>query len=147
MPGTYASAAEDFGKFLEVTQTAERAKFDFVFLADRLAVRQVDQPPGSLSHSNENVEPDPLTLLAALAPMTKRIGLVATSSTTYNEPFHVARRFSSLDHISGGRAAWNVVTSWSEQEALNFSREKHLDRETRYDRAREFVEVVTGLWD
>ena len=79
--------------------------------------------------------------------MTSRIGLVATASTTYNEPYHVARKFASLDHISGGRAGWNVVTSWTDAEAQNFNREKHLDYDTRYERAAEFVEVVRGLWD
>src|SRR5258707_120774 len=77
--------------------------------------------------------------------MTRHIGLVCTASTTYNEPYHIARKFASLDHISGGRAGWNIVTSWSEQEAWNFSRDKHLDYDTRYERAREFVDVVTGL--
>jgi FMN-dependent oxidoreductase (nitrilotriacetate monooxygenase family) len=146
-PETRADCGEDFECFLTSVRAAERAKFDMVFLADGLAVRAVDEPRGSLCRSNENVELEPLTLLAALAPMTKHIGLVATSSTTYNEPYHVARRYASLDHISGGRAGWNVVTSWSEMEALNFSREKHLDHNARYDRAREFVDVVTGLWD
>lgn len=79
--------------------------------------------------------------------MTSRIGLVTTASTTYNEPFHVARKFATLDLISGGRAGWNVVTSWSEAEAKNFNRDKHLEYDTRYERAAEFVEVVTGLWD
>ena len=110
-------------------------------------MRANDDPPGSLSHSNRNVELEPLTLLAALAPMTQHIGLVTTASTTYNEPYHIARKFASLDHISGGRAGWNIVTSWSQQEAWNFSRDTHLDYDTRYDRAREFVDVVTGLWD
>jgi len=146
-PDVDADSAENFASFLAAVQAAENAKFDMVFLADGLAVRSVDKPVGSLSHSNENVELEPLTLLAALAPMTRNIGLVATSSTTYNEPYHVARRYASLDHISGGRAGWNVVTSWSEMEALNFSREHHLDHATRYERAREFVDVVTGLWD
>jgi FMN-dependent oxidoreductase (nitrilotriacetate monooxygenase family) len=82
-----------------------------------------------------------------LAALTRNIGLVATASTTYNEPFHIARKYGSLDQISGGRAAWNVVTSWSDQEAWNFSMSRQLDYETRYERAHEFVEVVTGLWD
>jgi FMN-dependent oxidoreductase (nitrilotriacetate monooxygenase family) len=146
-PETRADSAEDFGCFLQAVLAAEHAKFDMVFLADGVAIRAKDEPPGSLSHSHENVELEPLTLLAALAPMTHNIGLVATSSTTYNEPYHVARRYASIDHISGGRAGWNVVTSWSEMEALNFSREHHLDHDTRYDRAKEFVEVVKGLWD
>ena len=146
-PDVPAGGACDYGHFLRCAQQAERGCFDMVFFADGLGVRANDQPPGSLSHSNRNVELEPLTLLAALAPMTRHIGLVSTASTTYNEPFHVARKFASLDNISGGRAGWNIVTSWSEQEAWNFSRDTHLDYDTRYDRAREFVDVVTGLWD
>ncbi len=146
-PDVPAGGASDFHHFLRCARRAEAAKFDMVFFADGLGVRANDNPPGSLSHSNRNVELEPLTLLSALAPMTKHIGLVSTASTTYNEPYHVARKFASLDHISGGRAGWNVVTSWSEQEAWNFSRETHLDYDTRYERAREFVDVVTGLWD
>jgi FMN-dependent oxidoreductase (nitrilotriacetate monooxygenase family) len=147
LPQVQADGQEDFAFFLKSVQAAERAKFDLVFLADGLAVRANDEPAGSLACSNENVELEPITLLAALAPLTKHIGLVATASTTYNEPYHIARRYSSLDHISGGRAGWNLVTSWSELEAQNFNRDKHLDHATRYERAREFYEVVTGLWD
>jgi len=88
-----------------------------------------------------------LTLLPALAVVTKHIGLVATASTTYNEPFNIARKFATLDLISNGRAGWNVVTSWSEAEARNFNREQHVDYATRYARAAEFVDVVKGLWD
>lgn len=95
----------------------------------------------------KNAELEPLTLLAALGACTSHIGLVATASTTYNEPFHVARKYSSIDHISGGRAGWNVVTSWSKQEAWNFNRDEHLGYEERYERAAEFVEVVRALWD
>ena len=146
-PDVPAGGASDYRHFLACAQAAEAAKFDMLFFADGIGVRANDDPPGSLSHSNRNVELEPLTLLSALAPMTSRIGLVCTASTTYNEPYHVARKFASLDHISGGRAGWNIVTSWSEQEAWNFSRDTHLDYDTRYDRAREFVEVVTGLWD
>ncbi len=146
-PDVPAGGASDYRHFLHCAQEAERGLFDMVFFADGIGVRANDNPPGSLSHSNRNVELEPLTLLAALAPMTQHIGLVSTASTTYNEPFHIARKFASLDHISGGRAGWNIVTSWSEQEAWNFSRESHLDYDTRYDRAREFVDVVMGLWD
>src|SRR5690606_20137126 len=89
---------------------------------------------------------EPLTLLAALAAVTERIGLIATVSTTYNEPFHVARKFASLDHISGGRAGWNIVTSAREAEARNFGVERPAHRD-RYRRADEFLEVVTKLWD
>jgi FMN-dependent oxidoreductase (nitrilotriacetate monooxygenase family) len=146
-PEVPAGGASDFEYFLNSARIAERGKFDMVFFADGIGVRANDDPPGSLARSNRNVELEPLTLLSALAPMTRNIGLVTTASTTYNEPYHIARKFSSLDNISGGRAGWNIVTSWSEQEAWNFSRDKHLDYDTRYDRAREFVDVVTGLWD
>ncbi len=146
-PEVPAGGSSDFGHFLRCARRAEEGLFDMVFFADGIGVRANDNPPGSLSHSNRNAELEPLTLLSALAPMTRRIGLVCTASTTYNEPYHVARKFASLDHISGGRAGWNIVTSWSEQEAWNFSRDTHLDYDTRYDRAREFVDVVTGLWD
>ena len=88
-----------------------------------------------------------MTLLPALAAVTERIGLIATASTTYNEPYHVARKFASLDHISNGRAGWNLVTSGNPDEALNFGRDAHLDHAVRYRRAREFFDVVTGLWD
>ena len=90
---------------------------------------------------------EPMTLLPALAVVTKQIGLVTTASTTYNEPFNIARKFATLDLISNGRAGWNVVTSWSEAEAKNFNRDQQVDYDTRYARAAEFVEVVKGLWD
>jgi FMN-dependent oxidoreductase (nitrilotriacetate monooxygenase family) len=146
-PGADPAAASKFSHFVRVAQTAEAAKFDMVFLADGIGIRAKDEPPGSISRSMQNAELEPLTLLSALAAVTSRIGLVATASTTYNEPFHIARKYASLDHISGGRAGWNIVTSWSDAEARNFSREKHLDYDTRYERAAEFVEVVKGLWD
>jgi FMN-dependent oxidoreductase (nitrilotriacetate monooxygenase family) len=146
-PEVDPDAASSYQHFLRCTRRAEEGKFDMVFFADGIGVRANDEPPGSLSHSNRNVELEPLTLLSALAPMTRHIGLVTTASTTYNEPYHIARKFASLDHISGGRAGWNIVTSWSQQEAWNFSRDAHLDYDTRYDRAKEFVDVVTGLWE
>ena len=90
---------------------------------------------------------DPVTLLSAIAAVTQHIGLVATATTSYNEPYNVARRYASLDHISGGRAGWNVVTSSNASEAKNFGRDEHYAHGERYDRAREFVEVVRGLWD
>ena len=95
-----------------------------VFLADGIGIRTKDEPPGCpRAARTQNAELEPLTLLSALAAVTSRIGLVATASTTYNEPFHIARKFASLDHISGGRAGWNIVTSWSDAEARNFSRD------------------------
>ncbi len=146
-PDVPAGGAMDIRYFAHVAQTAERGLFDMVFLADGVALRQRDEPAGSLCRSNQNVELEPLTMLSALAMVTRHIGLVATASTTYNEPYHIARKFGSLDHISGGRAGWNIVTSWSEAEARNFNREAHLEYDVRYDRATEFVEVVKGLWD
>lgn len=140
-------AASDFRHFLQVARAAEAAKFDMVFLADGIGIRAKDEPPGSLCRSAQTAELEPLTLLSALAATTSHIGLVATASTTYNEPFHIARKYASLDQISGGRAGWNIVTSWSDAEAQNFNRDSHLDYASRYDRAAEFVEVVTGLWD
>jgi FMN-dependent oxidoreductase (nitrilotriacetate monooxygenase family) len=146
-PDVPPAGAMDIDYFVNIARIAERGLFDMVFLADGLGLRQRDEPPGSLCRSNQNVELEPLTLLSAVAMMTRHIGLVATASTTYNEPYHIARKFASLDHISRGRAGWNVVTSWSEAEAKNFSRERHPDYDVRYDRAAEFVEVVKGLWD
>ncbi len=146
-PAVPAAAAMDIDFYVHLARRAEQGLFDLLFLADGVALRQRDEPAGSLSRSNQNVELEPLTMLSAVAMMTKHIGLIATASTTYNEPYHVARKFGSLDHISRGRAGWNIVTSWSEAEAKNFNREHHLDYDTRYDRAAEFVDVVKGLWD
>ena len=146
-PDVDPAGASSFQHFVRVAQTAEAAKFDMVFLADGIGIRAKDEPAGSLCRSAQTAELEPLTLLSALAAVTQRIGLVATASTTYNEPFHIARKYASLDRISGGRAGWNIVTSWSDAEARNFNREQHLGYETRYERAAEFVEVVKGLWD
>jgi alkanesulfonate monooxygenase len=146
-PDVPAAAAMDIDFYVHLARRAEQGLFDLVFLADGVGLRQRDEPAGSLSRSNQNVELEPLTMLSAVAMMTRHIGLIATASTTYNEPYHIARKFGSLDHISRGRAGWNIVTSWSEAEAKNFNREQHLDYDTRYDRAAEFVEVVKGLWD
>ena len=146
-PDVPADGATSFDYFLKSAQIAEAAKLDMVFFADGVGVRASDQPAGSLCRDSKNVELEPLTLLSALAARTQNIGLIATASTTYNEPFHVARKYASIDHISGGRAGWNIVTSWTQQEAWNFSRDEHLGYDERYDRAKEFVDVVTGLWD
>ncbi|HET6234008.1 MAG TPA: LLM class flavin-dependent oxidoreductase [Acetobacteraceae bacterium] len=147
-PDVPADGTLRFEHYLHNAQTAERGKCDMIFFADGIGIRERDAPRGSLSRSGyEIVEMEPMTLLPAIAVRTERVGLVTTASTTYNEPFHIARKFATLDLISHGRAGWNVVTSWSEAEAKNFNREEHLDYETRYERAQEFVEVVTGLWD
>jgi FMN-dependent oxidoreductase (nitrilotriacetate monooxygenase family) len=141
------SSLTSFAAYRDVAQKAEGEKLDMIFFADGLAVRGEDKPAGALSHDMRNAELEPLTLLSAIAAVTEHIGLVATASTTYNEPYHVARKYASIDHISGGRAGWNVVTSWSDQEALNFNRVAPLAKDERYDRAAEFVGVVKGLWD
>ncbi len=145
-PDVPADGAISFPYFLNTARKAEAAKFDMVFFADGVAVRAEDNPRGSLSRDIKNAELEPLTLLAALGACTSHIGLVSTASTTYNEPFHIARKYASIDHISGGRAGWNIVTSWSDQEAMNFNRDGQMDYQERYERAAEFVKVVTGLW-
>lgn len=145
-PATVADAGVNIRHVIELARTAERAKFDAVFFADLVGVPFADQEVLSrVSVVNDSFEPT--TLIAALATATSRIGLVATASTTYNEPYHLARTFASLDHLSGGRAGWNVVTSLNDAEAQNFGLERHLDHELRYERAAEFFDVVTGLWD
>lgn len=147
-PDVPADGTLRFEHYVRSAQAAERGKCDMIFFADGIGIRERDAPRGSLARSGyEIVELEPLTLLPALAVVTKDIGLVTTASTTYNEPYNIARKFATLDLISHGRAGWNVVTSWSEAEAKNFNREEHLDYDTRYARAAEFVEVVTGLWD
>src|SRR6185436_20366568 len=131
--------------YVEIAQSAERAKFDMIFLADGVAAREAHMD--ALSRSVQFVAHfEPLTLLSALAMTTERIGLVATASTTYNEPFHIARKFASLDHISSGRAGWNVVTSVQPAEARNFGKTSTDSSGVRYERAAEVVRIVTGLW-
>ncbi len=144
-PGAYPDANFNFKHLTRFAQKLERGKFDAFFMADHLAV--LNMPVQALKRSATVTSFDPLTLLPALAVLTERLGLIATASTTYNEPYHVARKFASLDHISGGRAGWNVVTSGNPDEALNFGLEEHVEHATRYRRAREFFDVVTGLWD
>ncbi len=144
-PGAFTDANFNFAHYKRFAQTLERGCFDAFFMADHLAV--LNMPMAALKRSATVTSFDPLTLLPALAAVTEHLGLIATASTSYNDPYHVARKFASLDHLSGGRAGWNVVTSANPQEALNFGREEHLEHAERYRRAREFYEVVTGLWD
>jgi FMN-dependent oxidoreductase (nitrilotriacetate monooxygenase family) len=124
----------------EIARIAERGKFDLLFISDSMVMDPGDHPSFLCRF-------EPTTLITALSACTTHIGLGATVSTSFSEPFNVARIFGSIDHLSGGRAAWNVVTSSNAKVALNFSREEHLDHELRYARAQEFVDVVTGLWD
>ena len=144
-PGAWPDANFDFPKLKRLVQTLERGKFDAFFMADHLAF--LNMPVDALKRSHTVTSFDPLTLLPALAAVTERIGLIATASTTYNEPYHVARKFASLDHISGGRAGWNLVTTANPDAAANFGHDAHMAHGERYKRAREFFDVVTGLWD
>jgi N-acetyl-S-(2-succino)cysteine monooxygenase len=123
-----------------IARIAERGKFDLFFVSDSLAMDPGDHP-SFVSRF------EPTTLIGALSALTSHIGLGATVSTSFGEPYHVARAFASLDHLSGGRAAWNVVTSTNSAAALNFSRERHYEHDLRYEIATEFVDVVRGLWD
>ncbi|MDB5381437.1 MAG: class flavin-dependent oxidoreductase [Rhodospirillales bacterium] len=144
-PGAWPDANFSFPKLKRLIQTLERGKFDAFFMADHLAF--LNMPADALKRSHTVTSLDPLTLLPALAAVTERIGLIATASTTYNEPYHVARKFASLDHISNGRAGWNLVTTANPDAALNFGHDAHMAHGERYKRAREFFDVVTGLWD
>ncbi len=145
MPSAYPDANFNLQHLVRFIQTLERGKFDAFFMADHLAV--LNMPMEALRRSATATSFEPLTLLSALAMVTERIGLVATASTTFDEPYHIARRFASLDHISNGRAGWNVVTTSNPDAALNFGMEEHVEHDERYHRAREFHSVVTGLWD
>ena len=144
-PGAYPDANLNLKHLVRFIQTLEQARFDAFFMADHLAV--LNMPLQALRRSATVTSFEPMTLLSALAMVTERIGLVATASTTFDEPYHVARRFASLDHISNGRAGWNVVTTANPDAALNFGLTDHVEHAERYRRAREFHAVVIGLWD
>ena len=144
-PGQFADANFNFAHHVRFAQTLERGLFDAMFMADHLAL--LNMPMDALKRSATVTSFDPLTLMPALAAVTEHLGFMTTASTTYNDPYHIARKFASLDHISGGRAGWNVVTSANPLEALNFGKEEHLEHDLRYRRGREFYEVVTALWD
>src|ERR1700761_1025433 len=134
------NASIDIDYYIDLAKLAERGLFDAFFVVDSQFIN-ADYPAHYLNRL------EPLTLLSAVATHTTNIGLVATASSTYNSPFNLARRVASLDHISGGRAGWNVVTSFDPQVSKNFGLDEHLDYATRYGRALEFVEVARGLWD
>ncbi len=140
----------DFNHYLKQVQTAERGLFDTVFFQDSSAVigsEAIKSGERERAQLGRPVHLDPASLLPALAVLTEKIGLVATATTTYNEPFHIARRFATIDHISKGRAGWNLVTSQIEDEAANFGLDAHVPHAERYRRAEEFLDVVAGLWD
>jgi len=138
-PDSVVDGAINFGHYQEMSRQAEAAKLDFVFFGDGLYISEK-------SHPNFLTRFEPLTLLAALASVTRNIGLVATLSTTYSEPFTVARQFGTIDLLSDGRAGWNIVTSPLEGSAANYGRTDHPEHDLRYRMANEFVDVTEGLW-
>ncbi len=138
-PDSVVDGAINFAHYQEMSRQAEAAKLDFVFFGDGLYISEK-------SHPNFLTRFEPLTLLAALAPVTRNIGLVATLSTTYSEPFTVARQFGTIDLLSNGRAGWNIVTSPLEGSAANYGRTDHPEHDLRYRMANEFVDVTEGLW-
>jgi FMN-dependent oxidoreductase (nitrilotriacetate monooxygenase family) len=144
-PGAWPDANFNLRHLIHLARKLEQGRFDAFFMADHLAV--LNMPMAALKRSATVTSFDPLTLLPALAMVTDHIGLIATASTTFEPPYLIARRFASLDHISGGRAGWNLVTTSNPDAALNFGLTEHLEHGERYRRAREFFEVVTGLWD
>ncbi|MBV8474682.1 MAG: LLM class flavin-dependent oxidoreductase [Hyphomicrobiales bacterium] len=144
-PGAWPDANFNFQHIATLARRLEQACFDAFFMADHLAV--LNMPIEALKRSHTVTSFDPITLLPALAMSTTHLGLIATASTTFEQPYLIARRFASLDHISGGRAGWNVVTTSNPDAALNFGLDEHMEHGDRYKRAREFFDVVTGLWD
>ncbi len=144
-PGAWPDANFNFSHIKKLIRKLEAGKFDAFFMADHLAV--LNMPVNALKRSHTVTSFEPFTLLSALSAVTEHIGLIATGSTTFDEPYHVARRFASLDHISNGRAGWNIVTTSNPDAALNFGLDDHMEHAERYKRAREFYDVVTGLWD
>lgn len=143
-PDAHADAGVNFQRFVEMAQTAERGRFDMLFSADTQSAWTTH--PEGLHRMHYVAWIEPFTLMAALSGFTRNIGLVCTASTTYEQPFALARKFASLDLVSAGRAGWNLVTSGNETEAQNFGRLAHPAKAERYRRAREFAEVVNGLW-
>jgi FMN-dependent oxidoreductase (nitrilotriacetate monooxygenase family) len=146
LPEAYADSGMNIKRWIEFAHTMERGKLDMLFIADNIGTPGADDLE-ALSHSPQTDRFEPFTVLSALSTVTTHIGLAATSATTYNEPFHVARMFASLDHLSGGRAGWNFVTGANREDALNFGHTEHPAHADRYDRAEEFADVARGLWD
>src|SRR5579859_6105730 len=144
-PGAYPDANFNLQHLIGFAQKLEAGRFDAWFMADHLGV--LNMPMAALKRSATVTSFDPLTLLPALAMKTEHLGLIATASTTFEPAYMIARRFASLDHISGGRAGWNIVTTSNPDAALNFGLTEHMEHGERYRRAREFYDVVTGLWD
>jgi alkanesulfonate monooxygenase len=147
-PDAVMDAGFNYDRWVEFARIVERGKIDMMFLADGNGVNGIENP--ELLGRNPVTRPvviEPVSLLSALATATSRVGLVATATTTYDQPYSVARRYASLDWLSKGRAGWNVVTSSNAEDAKNFSRDQHVEHNDRYERAGEFVDVVKDLWD
>lgn len=130
--------------YRQTAMIAERGKFDLLFVGDMLAAREKD---GRVLAQGALNNIDSISITAAISGATEHLGLVATLSTTYNEPYAIAERFASLDHLSGGRAGWNIITTANDDAALNFSRKSHMEKSLRYQRAKEFVDICKALWD
>src|SRR6266478_3338056 len=144
-PGAAPDANFNLKHLIRFAKKLEEGRFDAWFMADHLGV--LNMPMAALKRSATVTSFDPLTLLPVLAMATEHLGLIATASTTFEPAYTIARRFASLDHISGGRAGWNLVTTSNPDAALNFGLTEHMEHGERYRRAREFFDVVTGLWD
>ncbi len=150
LPDAVPQTDMHFPHYVAMARTAERGRLDTIFFQDTAAVGGSGALDGTSPYrptQGRQVWLEPATVIAALAAVTSHIGLIATATTTYNEPYNVARRYLTVDHISGGRAGWNLVTSQVEDEAGNFGLDKHMDHAARYERAAEFYDVVAGLWD
>src|SRR5260370_12147095 len=130
--------------YRRAAQTAERGKFDLFFVGDMLAAREKD---GRVIREGGLNNIDSISITSALSAVTECLGFVATLSTTYNEPYYIAERFASLDHISNGRAGWNIITTANDDAAYNFGQKSHMEKTLPYERANEFIDVCTPLWD
>ncbi len=146
MPDFPADSFMSLEPYAKAARDAERAKLDFIFFADIMGVENFDNPNREMAYEHFAVKLDPIVVLSALAAMTSNIGLISTISTTYAHPYRIARTMASLDIISGGRAGWNVVTSYSPDEMLNYGLKTRPEHDERYRRAQEAIEVVSGLW-
>jgi alkanesulfonate monooxygenase len=147
LPESPAHGGLSIRHYIDGARLAERGLFDFVFLADTAAMRNIDDPRIARHREHGQATLEPTLVLSAVAAVTSRIGLVPTVSTTYNHPYNFARRMASIDHISRGRAGWNMVTSFSIDEAHNFGLDQPIDSDNRHGRAAEFLDVINGLWD
>ena len=146
LPGSTCDGGQNIQRWIEAAQTLERGKMHMLFIADAAS------PPGTDDFETQSLTSridrmDPIPILSAVSMMTKYVGLASTMTTTYLEPYNLARTVASLDHVSGGRAAWNIVTGSNKDDALQFNREQHVPHAERYERAEEFVDVVRGIWD